>query len=98
MAEYEVADAERELLTEACRALDRADEAGAAIAAAGLMTVDRYGCPKVHPAVDVEARARTQFAAIVRQLGVKLPDVESPRTRQAKRAANARWSTHGRSA
>jgi P27 family predicted phage terminase small subunit len=96
--EYELSDAEREVLRHACEANDRADQAAAVVREQGVTVLDRYGAPKAHPAVDVELRARGLFARLVAQLGVKVPEVESPRSRQARAAANARWSTHGRGA
>jgi hypothetical protein len=98
MAEYELSDAEQEVLRCACVALDRADEAAAVVAAEGMVTLDRYKSPKVHPAADLEARSRALFARLVAQLGIKVEAVESSRTRQARAAANARWSTHTRRA
>lgn len=71
LAEFELSPAEEELLRCGLVALDRADEAAKVIAAEGVTTVDRYGSPKMHPAVDVEARSRTLFARVVAQLGVK---------------------------
>lgn len=69
--EFELSPAEVELLRSALIALDRADTAGAVIAVEGVTALDRYGSPKMHPAVDVEARNRALFGRFVAQLGVK---------------------------
>lgn len=69
--EFELSPAELELLRNALVALDRADEAAAIIAAEGLVTVDRYGSPRTHPACDVETRNRTLYGRSLAQLGVK---------------------------
>jgi phage terminase small subunit len=76
LADFDVEPAGLVLLEEACRSLDRADEAASVIAAEGLVTQDRYGTPKAHPAVDVEAKHRRLFAALVRQVGLDVDDVE----------------------
>ncbi len=69
--EFELSPAELELLRNALVALDRADEAAAIIAAEGMVTVDRYGSPKTHPACDVESRNRALYGRFLAQLGVK---------------------------
>ncbi len=94
LAEYDLSDAELEVLRCAAVALDRADQAAAVVKAEGLVVLDRYGSPKAHPAADLEARSRALFARLIAQLGVKVPEVESPRSRQARKAANSRWETH----
>lgn len=95
---YELAAAELELLRIACEQLDRGDQAAKIVKAEGVTVNDRYGTPKQHPAVDVEARSRSLFARLVAQLGVKLPDEASdtPTSRRARQAAAARWSNEAR--
>ncbi len=87
--EFELSPAELELLRSALVALDRADEAAEVIAAEGVTSLDRYGSPKTHPAVDVEARNRVIFARFVAQLGVKAT-VESVRRHGGKPGPKAR--------
>jgi P27 family predicted phage terminase small subunit len=65
------------LLTLACRAWDRAEQARQLIEAEGLTTRDRYGTAKAHPAVAIERDCRTQFARMVRELDL---DTEAPRS------------------
>ena len=67
-SDRELSPHEMTLWHEALISLDRADQAAAVIAAEGVTVVDRYGSPKAHPAVDVEARSRTLFARITAQL------------------------------
>ena len=68
---FELTAAELEVLRQALVSLDRADQAAAIVSEEGCVTTDRYGSPKAHPAVDVEARSRAIFARLISQLGVK---------------------------
>lgn len=90
-AAFELSEAELEVLRCALEALDRADAAAEVVKREGVTVTDRYGTPKAHPAVDVESRSRALFARLVAQLGIRLEPDESPRTRRARDAANARW-------
>jgi hypothetical protein len=96
-AGYELSAAECEVLRCALEALDRADAAAAIVKADGVTVLDRYGSPKMHPAADVESRNRALFARLVQQLQVRLGGTvaESPVSRRARQAANARWMRHG---
>lgn len=80
VAEYVLEASELEVLRQACLSLDRADQAAVIVAAEGPVAVDRYGSPKAHPAVDVEARSRALFARLVAQLGIKAEPGRVPRT------------------
>ena len=64
-----------QLLTVACESLDRLWEAQKAIKKDGLMTTDRYGSPKLNPAVSVEKTSRQGFLAAMRSLRL---DIEPP--------------------
>ena len=92
--EYDLSAAEVELLRNALSALDRADQAAAIVDAEGVVTVDRYGSPKMHPACDVEARNRIIYGRFVAQLGVKAT-VESVR-HGARRGPKPRYAVCGR--
>lgn len=83
LEEFELSPAELELLRSALVALDRADAAAKVIDAEGVTVLDRYGTPKMHPAVDVETRSRTLYGRFVAQLGVRAT-VESVRRHGAK--------------
>lgn len=71
--QYELSAAELELLAEACRSLDRADQLRAVVDLEGVTTTDRWGGKKLHPAHDGEQRARRDYASFMRQLGVRVP-------------------------
>ena len=81
LADHELAPAEMELLRSACEVLDRADAAAVVVKREGVTVLDRYGSPKAHPAADIETRSRSLFAALIRQLDVKLHDESSSRTK-----------------
>ncbi len=69
------------LLEEACRSLDRAEEARAAVEADGAYLKDRFGQVKAHPGIAVERDHRGLFARLVRELGLPLdgaPDTRPP--------------------
>jgi len=57
-----------QLLTLAAEALDRAEEARAAVAGAGAYYADRWGAPRPHPGIAVERDARLQYARLLKQL------------------------------
>jgi phage terminase small subunit len=67
-ADYELDDHHRLLLTAACEALDRAEEARLALLKEGSFFTDRHGARKVHPAVNVERDNHALFARILREL------------------------------
>src|SRR5215207_9166865 len=70
------------LLEAACNAYDRMVEAGELIRKEGAVVEDRYGKPKVHPAVSVERDSRLGLARALRELGLEAEgagDVRPPR-------------------
>lgn len=83
LADFELSDAEQEVLRSALVALDRADQAAAVIAEAGLTVVDRYGSVKANPAVDIEHKSRALYGRLIGQLNVKITE-DSPRRAGAK--------------
>lgn len=86
---FELQEHHVRLLTLACRAWDRAEQARAAITKHGLTFSDRYGAPKPRPEVNIERDSRAGFARMVRELGLDLAEAESPRppiTRSKKKA------------
>jgi hypothetical protein len=67
------------VLTLAARARDTAAAAKAIIDREGMMTTDRFGCAKAHPAVAVERDARAQMLAALKALHLDLePLRDSP--------------------
>lgn len=92
--DFELHAGEIELLKMACEALMRAETSAAALRKSGLTCIDRYGTPRARPEVEIEARSRVFYASAIRQLGLVFEEpaaADSPGTRQAKKAANARW-------
>ncbi len=66
-ADFDLDAAGVAVLTEACRSLDRADQARAIVDEEGVTVHDRWGQVKPHPGVSIERDAR---AAAVRALDV----------------------------
>lgn len=67
------------VLAEALRALDRADEARAAVDRDGLcVTTPGSGVVHLHPAAKLEREARAQFAALWADLGLAEPGLGVP--------------------
>jgi phage terminase small subunit len=65
---FELDDHHRLLLTAACEALDRAEEARLTLLNEGSFFTDRHGARKVHPAVNVERDNRALFSRLLREL------------------------------
>jgi phage terminase small subunit len=77
VAAYELDTHHVELLRLASEALDRAEEARAALRENGLTYVDRFGMPKPRPEIFIERASTITFARLVRELGLDkahLPD------------------------
>lgn len=80
VSEYDLERHHLILLVSACEALDRAAGAREAIAKHGAVFTDRYGQPRARPEVQIERDSRTQFARLLRELGLDVDGpVESPR-------------------
>lgn len=95
VAEYDLSDAELELLREACTTLDDLDRLAEAIAKDGPMVLGSQGQPVLHPAV---TEARGQRLALHRLVSaLALPDDDGKVTptavsMAARKAAQARWA------
>lgn len=78
--EYDLTDRHAlTVLATALEAFDRMRSAQSAIAADGLVTRDRFGQAKTHPAATVERDARAQWLAALKSLGLDLePDRPGP--------------------
>ncbi|MCR5875698.1 hypothetical protein LRS10_16910 [Phenylobacterium sp. J426] len=77
MSEYCIADAAGLALAQtAAECADRMASAQEAIARDGAMILDRYGCPKAHPACVLERDSRTGLLAALKALNL---DVEPAR-------------------
>lgn len=82
VAEYELEEHHRKLLTLAAEAHDRCTEARETIAATGAYFLNFHGEPRAHPAVAVERDCRIAFARLMRELdldGAPEPDARPPR-------------------
>jgi phage terminase small subunit len=74
------------LLTLAAEAWDRAAEARLVIAEHGITYTDRFGAPRMHPAVVVERDARLGFARLLRELDLDAPlDMPAMAVRRRRR-------------
>jgi len=67
---YELEGHQLRMLTEACQALDRAEEARKAVGTE-LTVVTRLGELKAHPLLLIERDNRTAFARLMAQLGLR---------------------------
>jgi phage terminase small subunit len=65
---YTLEDHHIRLLTLACGAWDRAEQAREALAEHGLSYTDRYGTAKARPEVQIERDSRLAFARLLREL------------------------------
>jgi phage terminase small subunit len=82
VAEYRLEDHHVRLLTLACEAWDRAQEARTTLETEGSYFIDRFKQPKAHPAIAVERESRVSFARLLRELdleGDPQPDIRPPR-------------------
>jgi phage terminase small subunit len=81
VADYDLADEAHalRLLTLACEALDRCEEARAALAENGTTYSDRFGCPKARPEVAIERDSRLAAARLFRELALPVDDPDDAR-------------------
>ena len=85
-SEYGISDsAGLALLTTACECLDRMRAAQRAIVEHGELTLDRYGCPKINPAIGLEKDSRAQFILALKALAL---DIEPLRDRVGRPGIN----------
>ena len=70
LSEYDLESHHVKILVQAAECLDRIIEARETIEAEGAYFHDRFGQPRVHPAVDVERNGRIVFARLVRELNL----------------------------
>jgi P27 family predicted phage terminase small subunit len=85
VADYELDSHHIKLLSLAGEAWDRCQEAREQVAKEGMTYNDRFGAPRLHPAVNVERDARLAFARLIRELDL---DVDPPS--EGKRPPNLR--------
>ena len=76
------------LLTLAAESFDRAAECRRIIKRDGLMSQDRYGQPRLHPAADEERRAKALFASLLKQLAL---DADPEGAEERKRIMGSKY-------
>jgi P27 family predicted phage terminase small subunit len=79
VADYDLQAHHVRLLTLACQAWDRAEQAREILDRDGLTFADKAGNPRARPEVAIERDSRLAFARLLRELAldVEAPDVES---------------------
>lgn len=101
LGDFELSDAEREILAEACRTLDDLDRLAGMVAEHGTMVEGSQGQPVLNPAL---TEARGQRLALHRLVAaLQLPDADDapiPTAVQMRgqRAAQTRWRGHTKGA
>ena len=85
--EYELDSHHVRLLTKACEAWDRSEQAREAIAKHGMTYEDRFGAPRARPECAIERESRLAFARLVRELGLDVapPSESRPNALRANR-------------
>ena len=86
-AEYQLETHHIKMLTLACEAADRCEQARQQIKKNGLMFTDRFGQQKLTPLAGVERDSRLAFARMIRELGL---DTENPDDVRIPRIAGQR--------
>ena len=76
---YELEAHHFKLLTLACEAWDRGQQAREILEKEELIVKDRFGQARAHPAVAIERDARIAFARLVRELGLDTEDAPEAR-------------------
>jgi len=80
------------MLTVACRALDRAEQAREALAVAGTLTFqDDRGMVRVRPEVAIERDARTAYARLLREPDLDVVTTPERSRPPALRSGGLRW-------
>lgn len=78
---YDLETHHMRLLTLACEAWDRGQQARILLASEGLVYYDRFNAPKARPEVAIERDSRIAFARLLRELDLDLDaPTEAPRT------------------
>ena len=76
MREYDLEPHHIRLLTLACEAWDRGQQARIRLASEGLVYYDRFNAPKARPEVAIERDSRISFARLLRELDL---DIDGPK-------------------
>lgn len=84
LTEFALEDHHVRLLTKACEAWDRSEQAREALAKHGLTYTDRFGSPRSRPENAIERDSRIAFARLVREIGLDVappPEARPPTLR-----------------
>jgi hypothetical protein len=100
VAEYDLTDAEAELLAEAAWTLTEIESLRSTLDSDGLTVAGSVGQTRVHPAVNEIRQHRMALARLIKaiDLPADADEPESWTTKNARAAAEARWSmerSHG---
>jgi phage terminase small subunit len=87
---YQLEDHHLHLLRLAAEALDRAEEARAALGANGTTYLDRFNAPRLRPEVSIERDSRLSFARLCRELDLDTEAAVSSRVRPPPLRSNRR--------
>ena len=87
-AEYQLEPHHVSLLDQAAKCLDRIEAARAILDKNGVVVLDRFGCPKQHPAMNVELQNKITFSRLLRELNL---DTEAPTESRPPRIGGSRY-------
>jgi len=86
LAEAEFSASEKALLEALCAAFDTWSAATSIVKSEGVVTVDRFGAPKAHPAVTIARDAAATMARLGAQLDLELDEELGPVVRHPHRS------------
>jgi P27 family predicted phage terminase small subunit len=88
VGEYDLDSHHVRLLTKACEAFDRSEQAREALLKHGLTFEDRFGSPHARPECAIERDSRLAFARLVREIGLDVspPSESRPTALRANRS------------
>lgn len=87
VSEFDLDSHHIRLLTKACEAFDRSEQAREAILKHGIVFNDRFGCPRARPECAIERDSRLAFARLIREIGLDVspPSESRPNSLRANR-------------
>jgi P27 family predicted phage terminase small subunit len=72
LKEYNLEEHHKKILTLACKAWDRSEEAREVLDEKGITFIDRFDQPKTRPEVGIERKNRNDFRLLIRELGLDI--------------------------
>jgi hypothetical protein len=87
LADFSLESHHFRILVKAAEAFDRSEQAREILAAEGIVTKDRFGTARAHPAVAIERDSRTAFLRAVRELALDVDSPDAPRPPRTKEYA-----------